>query len=364
MSDNRRFRLARTIFTQYRDNFGLFWRIMIPVAIVAIALNVVIFNYNVTRFEKSSSETFSANSYTIVSRISTIGGVYPELSLLGEKAPLDTSTPDVSWQLLPVPYFSSIDSEKRAWKWELNFQIFDYSVLILLLLTLCPLSLAVAQISRGSDSEVFAPLNARNMWRQTGRKALAVLLTPLLYVLIMDVGSLTLWAGHTYQPFHRIPDVVLNLCLFGIVLLIQCYFLVTLSVYNPCLILENHSIVGIFRRSHALVKGTRWRFLGFYLLTGWLASVVTSVLLGTALLAFSIFIPELAPVRDALPPLTFLTLFIGGDIAVVLPELLSVPATTAVLIVKGLIATFLVPIWAILTTHLYFQRVDAIKEAT
>ena len=107
MSDNRRFRLARTIFTQYRDNFGLFWRIMIPVAIVAIALNVVIFNYNVTRFEKSSSETFSANSYTIVSSISTIGGVYPELSLLGEKAPLDTSTPNVSWQLLPVPYFNA-----------------------------------------------------------------------------------------------------------------------------------------------------------------------------------------------------------------------------------------------------------------
>ena len=92
-------------------------------------------------------------------------------------------------------YFSLIDSEKRAWKWELNFQIFDYSVLILLLLTLCPLSFAVAQISRGSDSEVFAPLNARNMWRQTGRKALAVLLTPLLYVLIMDVGSLILWVA-------------------------------------------------------------------------------------------------------------------------------------------------------------------------
>ena len=364
MSDNRRFKLARTIFTQYRDNFGLFWRIMIPVAIVAIALNVVFFNYNVTRLERSNSETFSANGYTTVSGVSTISGVYPELSLVQEKVPSDTSAPDVSWRLLPIPYLSSIDSEGRAWRWELNFQIFDYSVLILLLVTLCPLSLAVAQISRSSDSEVFVPLNARNMWRQTGRKTLAVLLTALLYVLIMDVGSLILWLGHTYQPFHRIPDVVPDLCLFGIVLLIQCYFLVTLSVYNPCLILENNSIVGVFRRSHALVKGIRWRFLGFYLLTGWFASIITSVLLGTGLLAFSIFIPEFAPVRDALSPLTFLTLFIGGDIAVVLPELLSVPTTAAVLIVKGLIATFLVPIWAILTTHLYFQRVDATKEAT
>ncbi len=362
MADNAK--LARTIFTQYRNNFGVFWRIMMPVAIVAIALNVVIFFYSITRLEKSNSETFSANGYTAVSGVSTIDGVYPELSLLKERVPSDTSAPDRSWRLLPVPYFNSTDSEGRTWKWELDFQIFDYSFLILLLVTLCPLSLAVARISRSSDSEVFAPLNARNMWRQTGRKALAVLLTPLLYVLITDVSSLILWFGHTYQPFHRIPDVVFELCLFGIFLLIQCYFLVTLSLYNPCLILENSSLVGVFRRSHALVKGARWRFLGIYLLTGWLASVVTSVLLGTALLAFSIFLPELAPLRDALSPVTFLTLFIGGDIIVVLPALLSVPTTTVVLIVKGLIATFLVPIWAILTTHLYFQRVDAIEEAT
>lgn len=352
-------KLARIIFTQYRGNFGLFWRIMMPAAIVAIALNVVMFFYSITRLEKSNSETFST-----VSSVSTIGGVYPDLSLLKQKVPSDTSAPDISWQLLPVPYVSSTDSQRRTWKWELDFQIFDDSVLILLLLTLCPLSLAVAQISRSSDSEAFAPLNARNMWRQTGRKALAVLLIPLLYVLITDVSSLILWLGHAYRPFHYIPDVVFDLCLFGIFLLIQCYFLVTLSLYNPCLILENSSLVGVFRRSHALVKGARWRFFGIYLLTGWLASVVTSVLLGTALLVFSLFMPELAPVRDVLSPVTFLSLFIGGDIAVVLPALLSVPTTTAVLIIKGLIATFLVPIWAILTTHLYFQRVDAMKEAT
>ena len=90
---------------------------------------------------------------------------------------------------------------------------------------------------------------------------------------------------------------------------------------------------------------------------------MTSVVLGAVLLAFSVFIPDLAPVRDALSSLRFLTLFIGGNIEVVLPELLSVPVTVAILVVKGLIATFLVPIWAILTTHLYFERVDAIKEA-
>ena len=105
------------------------------------------------------------------------------------------------------------------------------------------------------------------------------------------------------------------------------------------------------------------RFFGVYLLTGWVASIVTSVLLGAVLLVFSTFISELGPVRDALSPLRFLTLFIGGDVEVVLPQLLNVPATVAILIVKGLIATFLVPIWAILTTHLYLERADAVKEA-
>jgi energy-converting hydrogenase Eha subunit A len=140
--------------------------------------------------------------------------------------------------------------------------------------------------------------------------------------------------------------------------------MVTLSLYNPCLILENSSLIGIFRRSHTLVSGARLRFVGIYFLTGWITAVITSVLTGVALLVFSVFISELAPVREALSSLKFLTLFIGADVEVVLPQVLGTPATVAILVVKGLIATFLVPIWAILTTRLYLERVEAIREAT
>ncbi|MCY4566758.1 MAG: hypothetical protein OXD49_00490 [Candidatus Poribacteria bacterium] len=49
----------------------------------------------------------------------------------------------------------------------------------------------------------------------------------------------------------------------------------------------------------------------------------------------------------------FLSRFIGGDVEIVLPQLLSIPATVAILIVKGLIATFLVPVWAILTYYIW-----------
>lgn len=371
MAENQRAKLVRTIFTQYRDHCGLFWRIMIPVVIIAIALEVVVFFYSVPRIEKYIDETnyidekFRENAYTTVGNVNTISGVYPTISLPKKATSAGSVEPDVNWRILPIPYFTSTDSEGITWHWGINVQSFDYGPIILLLLTLCPLSLAVARISRSSQvSEVaqdLTPPTAREMWRQTGRKVFKILIVFFLFILCVDVVSylniLVSWL---------VPSLVRGLFIelvFILTIVYQAYFLVTLSLYNPCLILENNSIIGVFRRSHALVSGARLRFFGVYLLTGWIASVVTSVLLGAMLLVFSLFISELGPVRDALSPLRFLTLFIGGDVEVVLPQLLSVPATVAILIVKGLIATFLVPIWAILTTHLYLERADAVKEA-
>ena len=181
----------------------------------------------------------------------------------------------------------------------------------------------------------------------------------LIFILLIDVvANLYVLVLLLMPSLGRILPFELRSFLITVSNVSYIYFLVTLSLYNPCLILENNSIIGIFRRSHALVSGARLRFFGIYLLTGWIASVITSVLLGIALLAFSMFISDLTQVREALPPLKFLSLFIGGDVEIVLPQLLSVPTTVAILVVKGLIATFLVPIWAILTTRLYLERVD------
>ena len=363
MADNQRANLARTIFTQYRKHWGLFWRIMLPIAIIATVLEVVVFFQSATRVEKYIDATFRENTYTTVGNVNTTIGVHPTISLPKNDASAEASEPAVNWGVLPIPYFTSTARDGSiTWNWGINFRSFGEGPLILLLLTLCPLSLAVAQISRGSTPQASVSLTARDIWRQTGRKFLGVLGASLLFVLITDAGTYLylaiLWLVRAYRPIHdSLLDLVLIPYLFG------CYFLVTLSLYNPCLILENNSIVGIFRRSHALVSGARLRFFGVYLLTGWIASVMTSVALGAVLLAFSMFTPDLAQVRDALPPLKFLSLFIGGDIEIVLPQLLSVPVTVAILVVKGLIATFLVPIWAILTTHLYFERLDATKEA-
>ncbi|MDE0467231.1 MAG: hypothetical protein OYL97_09240 [Candidatus Poribacteria bacterium] len=106
-------------------------------------------------------------------------------------------------------------------------------------------------------------------------------------------------------------------------------------------------------------EATKWRFIGIYLLTGWLISVIDSVLMGAILWGFSLFISDLAAIQGALSPLKFLTLFIGADIQILLPQLLSTWVMVAILGIDVLIKTFLLPIWAILTTYLYLERVDA-----
>ena len=370
MPEDQRTNLAGTIVKLYRNHFGLFWRIMMPVAIIAVVLEIVLFFYSVTVIEKHIKDRGAQNVEVVTANVNTINGIHPT----GKHEIVETgSSLSVNWQFYLIPNFHSIDDKGVTWRWDPDFLTLNYSLPItLLLLTLCPLSLAVARISDVSQVhdtvQNLSPPTAREMWRDTGRKAFTVLAALLIFILLIDVVANLYGLAYLLMPsLGRILLFKLTSFVIMVSNVSHIYFLVTLSLYNPCLILENNSIVGIFRRSHALVSGTRLRFFGVYLLMGWIASVLTSVLLGIALLVFSVFVPDLALVRDALPPLKFLSLFVGGDIEIVLPQLLSVPTTVAILIVKGLIATFLVPIWAILTTLLYLERVsvkpDALNEA-
>lgn len=368
MPDNRHTNLLRTIVELYRNHWRLLWCIMLPVAICAIALyivQVIHLNKQLEEDVKMPSDTPSRQVYTAVSSIGTAYGIHSTVRNFPADIATNTDSLQEIWQIFPIPSITVTNNAGITWRWEPNkVGSFYYTRLILLLLALCPLSLAVARISQGSqtsdDTRETTPLTAREMWWQTGRKAFTVFAAFLLFILIVDVGgtlvSLITWA---------IPSLnwVLPITLLStLVMISHYYFLVTLSLYNPCLILENNSIIGIFRRSHALVSGARLRFLGIYLLAGWIISTITSVLTGIALLVFSIFIPDLAPIHEVLPLLKFLTffIFIGADIEIVLPQLLGTPVTVAILIVSGMITTFLFPIWAILTTRLYLERVRAI----
>ena len=372
MSNDQSTHLVGTIVTLYRTHCGLFWRIMMPVVIIAIVLEIAMFSYLVTALEKDSKNRYHKDVEAVTANVNTIDGIHPTFKF--KRAVENTgSWSSMSWQFYLIPNFQSSDGKGRTWKWELDFLGLNYSLpIIFLLLTFCPLSLAVARIlevAQISDTrENLSTPTAREIWRDTGRKAFKIFAALLIFILLIDVLATLYGLIFVLVPsLDRILPFRLTSFLFTVLGVSHVYLLVTLSLYNPCLILENRSIIGIFRRSHALVSRARVRFFGIYFLTGWIASIVTSVLLGVTLLVLSVFVPGLAHVRDALPPLKFLSLFIGGDIEVVLPQLLSIPATVAILIVKGLIATFFVSIWAILTTLLYLERVNmesnALKEA-
>lgn len=276
------------------------------------------------------------------------------------------------WMLLPAPVISLTDDEGiTTWMWRLSFDRpadSPRNPMTLLLLTFCPLSLVVGYILRRSDQ--LNQLTVREAWRQTGRKTWSVLVILILFVLVMFVISLAQDYSNKFVigkiarwsiiPTDFLSITVLMTPFYYIFTALTLYLLVAISLYNPCLILEdNRSAVGVLQRSWSLVHGVKWRFIGIYLLTGWIISMIDSVLMGAILWGFSLFISDLAVIQGALSPLKFLTLFIGADIDILLPQLLSTRVMVVILGIDVLIKTFLLPIWAILTTYLYLERVDA-----
>ena len=396
-------RTSRTIFSVYRSHCGLLWRIMLPVAIIAIPAYLVVSLWythaytdkidEITEFDiqftSEVSTNFGASYEFLVPKSEALD--FAELNWKPNTGSSEASSEEPqtdalvsfmyppgrhTWMLLPTPVVSLTDDEGiTTWMWRLSFDRpadSPRNPMTLLLLTLCPLSLVVGYILRRSDQSGLQQnqLTAREAWRQTGGKAWTVLVILILFVLVMFVISLAQDYSNDFvigkiARWSIIPTDFLSVTLlmtpfYYIFTALTLYLLVAISLYNPCLILEdNRSVVGVLRRSWSLVHGTKWRFIGIYLLTGWLISVIDSVLMGAILCGSSLFISDLAAIQGALSPLKFLTLFIGADIQILLPQLLSPWVMVAILGIDVLIKTLLLPIWAILTTYLYLERVDA-----
>jgi len=331
--------ITKTIVSTYHSQFGLLWRIMLPVVLLAICVDIALF------FRDAAFFTTAAESQglQVEWRVNTLDGIDNTINL-------DTmDIPHLEWgferRFGLLPSVTSTRDDGSAWTWSLDLRNFrnvnDYYY-SLLLLVLCPLSFAVAQ----------RKITARDTWRHTRRSIWTVLGTNLVLVLILDGISI----GFSYLFSYL--DRFWSAPIYGIfiVTIVHCYLLVCASLYNPCLMLEKHSVLSVFRRSYALVKGNWWRFFRIYLVTSWVASTLTSVLLGLALLLFSIVVPELSAVREILLPFNFFTLFLGANVEIPLANLPNVPTTAAIVVVRQLILALLVPIWAIVTTRLYLEK--------
>lgn len=385
MENSKRTKLPSLILSFYKNNIGLFLRIMLPVAIIAIILNISLYYYQVSRIEQINPETqrnqvnspsqseennLDQQENSVSVRVKTNGGISPfpyaiyrlllssnELQRLWSPNEIGaTDRTPLIWQILPYPMIGNMN-DSVVWAWSLNFWI-EYSPLILLFLALCPLSIAVAvnqpDSQIGDISPEITSLTVRSVWRHTLTKILKVLIVPILLILIIEASQfLYLLCVYVIPNFITfIPNIMLL-----IIFIPKLYFLITLSLYNQCIIFENRSIIDIFKRSHSLVNGVRLKYLLIYLLTAWVAAIVFSVLMGTALFVLSVFFTELAPIREALTPLRFLSLFIGGNVGVILPDKLDFLPTISILIVSGIVYMLLVPLWAIVTTHLYNERI-------
>lgn len=361
MNHSKPTNLASIVLRLYRDNSGLFLRIILPVAIIAIIIDIALF----FRFNTTLDVDIQTGQ-NITTNLNTINGISPGISvpdsnrINGEDAANSNTQKSVSWQLFPVPYVSSTNNNGLFWKWTPFFPVIYHAQHIFLLLTFCPLTLIVAKhlsTSRLSNplSEL-QPISAQEAWRQTLKKVFTVLLASVLFLLIPDVGNLLYPVILNWIP-SIVSHIPMSLMMF-LMMSIKIYLLVTFSLYNPCLILENRSFFGIFRRSHALVSGVLFRYLGVYLFTAWIVSILTSILLGSILLLFSMFFSDLLPIREALSPLRFLTLFIGVNVEVLLPNVASAVSTVFIIVIRGMIAALLVPIWVIITTQLYLERTD------
>ena len=400
MENPKRTKLPSLILSLYKNNLGLFLRIMLPVAIIAIILNISIYYYSVSRIEQihpieqvhpevqrtnenNSSQTNQSkpdqqeNSVSVT--LNTNAGIMPLPTVIfrelmpnnvnrtthspNSEAIEILSHPNVIWQLLPYPLIGGRTDRGMYWGWSLDLRTIEHFPLILLIFTLCPLSIGVAfQIQ---DSQIdkpigTSPLTARSAWKHTSSKALKVLIVPILFLVITELSRYIHFLISFIFP--KLTVTYLGTAFTLLQMFVTIYLMVTLSLYNQCIIFENRSILDIFKRSYSLVKGVRLKFLFIYSLTAWIADLVSSVLMGSGLLVMSVFFTELAPIQDALTPLRFLSLFIGGDVAVTLPNQLDILPTVLILIVRGIVFIVIVPLWAIVTTHLYNERIDMTPE--
>lgn len=311
-----RSRLTSTIFKGYRNHFGLFWRVMLPVIVLSL-----IFNIALLLFSKSWIPEAQLS-------FSTSQGISSQSSSF-DKSTRVRSTKGFSGSTFGIGF---------------------------LWLAMCPLAFIIVHQHRGVD------VTFGEVWQRTLRKTWTILGgCVLLGALVAGIGLLVL-------PLTFLIDEIsiglsASIFLFVVIPGIPItYFLVKWSLYNQGIIIENLSAIAAFRRSSELVRGSWGWFFGMYLLLALVTMVFTTTILGLTLLLFSVISLEFAPLREVLQSGKFLGLFFGGTVEITL-ESVPIWAIGTMVVLNTLIHAILAPLWALLTTHLYMERAGTQQHA-
>ena len=307
----RRSGLISTIFGCYRENFALFWRIMMPVIIISFLFDVGV----------SFSDSFfdPENLW----RFDTARGLF-----VGKD-----------------PKSIGVDSGMIF-----GFHAFSISFLWL---TMCPLIFAIVERRRNAE------VTSRGAWRRT-RGYVASILAAAFLLYLLGIVALLGFLLLTLKVVPGVPDSPYgsSLCL-GIFLIVGgiIYLAVNWSLYNQSIIIEGRkSTIASLRRSSELVRGIWGRAFGIYLLLTLVTIVLTSLILGLTLLVFSLTVPEFVHLREVLLTAKFLTLFVGGYARISFESAPNFWTVGIMVLMNILVNAVMAPVWAILTTHLYMER--------
>ena len=303
--------LVSTIFRCYRENFAIFWRIMMPVIIFSFLFD----------FGMNLSDGFFGTEN--LWRFDTTRGLFVGKS----------------------PKSIGVDSG-------MIFGLHSFSIGFLWL-TMCPIILAIVERRRGVKG------TSRGVWRRA-RGNVGPVLFAFFLLSLLGVAGLLGFIILTSESLLSIPDAPYgsSLCL-GLFLIVGViiYLGVNWSLYNQIIIIEDQqSTIASLRRSSELVRGMWGRAFGMYLLLALATVVLTSTILGLTLLLFSLTVPEFAPLREVLLSVKFLTLFVGGYARISFENAPSFWTVGVMVLVNTLVNAVVAPVWAILTTHLYMER--------
>ena len=302
--------LFRSILRLYQNHFSLFLKLMIPILVLSLFIDILYYCGVSYVFPNSSWEVSTSFGLT----------VYTDLT-----------------QSLNIQ-FSSI------------FFIFAWFALSMLVLT-------TYRIYRGNN------VSFQEIWKQTYHRKGTIFCTGLLGLLgfIFFIIFMVVLSG-------LLGSIISIIGFFSILI----YFGVRLSLVHQGIMVENLSTAKTFQRSSELVRGKWLKFLGRFLLLTWISSLILNLTLAFTLFILSFISTELVPIRESLLSDEIFTLFYGipisfnfNDIDVsvgnITMSLSQTPSFWIILVidtVNTFVSALLIPLWAILTTHLYLEKTE------
>lgn len=325
------------IIKLYRNHFGLLWRVMLPCVLILLAIMIVLILY-VDR-TMPPDETWGFD---------TVHGISSK----------KTSKPESgNWGITANFRFTHVttvetNADSVTWGWILYVSWLSFG---LLWIAMCPLTLVL--VAHQHNRHILA----RAAWRQTFQKIWTLLRAYLFILLCIAVGIVIFVV--LLSVLGSVLNLTTSLILMTLFSIPITYFMVSWSLHNQCIILGDLSVIAAFRRSRELIRGKWLKAFAMYALLTWGARRIVAISLGLIGMLLSGTAPEFEHLGEELASEKFLTLFVGGYAGVTLGDSVSLWAVFLMEAVKVLINAFLLPIWAILTTHLYLQRADTIKEA-